>query len=369
MSFEDVRRLMDDSVQNHEVPCSDIVVTHHGRQVFRYMNGTRDDAKKVPLDGKERYILYSCTKPITCTAALMLYEKGKLKLEDKVSDYIPEYEKLWVKTQNGVKQAETPLTVKHLFTMTSGLNYNLECESIKKQILKKPASSTLEIVRALAGEPLEFEPGTHFLYSLSHDVLAAVIEKAADMSFGEYLKKYIFDVCGMKRTGFVLDDFVRSELCSQYEYEEQTKHVKRIGRENQYQLTQKYESGGAGLVSCVDDYISFATKMANGNELLRKETIDLMRAGHIKGQAYQDFQGVKNGYSYGLGVRTDAEGNYASKGEFGWDGAAGAYTLIDPDHQLAVFYATHVKNYGCYLYDILHPAIRDAVYGELEQEF
>ena len=362
MNFDEVKRLMDDSVANHEIPCSDIIVTYKGETVYRYMNGTRDDEKKVPLNGNELYFLYSTSKPITCTAALQLVEQGKMNLDDKVSDYIPEFADLMVKTEDGLKKAENPMTLRHLFSMTSGLNYDLESAPLMEQKQKNPMSSTLDMIRALAKNPLEFEPGTHFLYSLSHDVLAAVIEVVSGMSFGAYLKKNIFDVCGMTRTGFLPDAETVEQICSQYRYSEENKVSSLMEKENQYQLTPAYESGGAGLHSCVDDYIKFATEMANGNRLLKKETIDLLRTSQISGQTYIDFQDCKKGYSYGLGVRTDRDGSFVAKGEFGWDGAAGAYTLMDPDNHVAVFYATHVRDYGGYLYDELHLNIRDAIY-------
>ena len=363
MDFSEVKRLMDEAVAEHNVPCSDIAISYNGKIVYRYGNGTRDDKKSEPVKGDELYFLYSATKPITCTAALQLYEQGKIKLEDKVSDYIPEFADMWVKTSDGVKKAQNPITLKNLFTMTSGLNYDLLSESIQKQKRMKPDSTTLEMVRAFAGEPLEFEPGEHFLCSLSHDVLAAVVELVSGMSYGEYLKKNIFDVCGMERTGFTLNDDIRNKMCSQYMWENQTSNL--IEKENPFILTPVYQSGGAGLISCVDDYIKFVTEMANGNRLLKAETIDLMRANQLGEQAYQDFQSSKRGYTYGLGVRTDAFGRYAAKGEFGWDGAAGAYVMIDPDNHIGIFYATHIRRYGEYLYDKLHPAIRDAVYQVL----
>lgn len=365
MDFSEVKRLMDEAVAEHDVPCSDIAISYNGELVYRYMNGASDDLKSVPLKGDELYFLYSATKPITCTAALQLYEQGKIKLEDKVSDYIPEFGDMWVKTADGVKKARKPITLKNLFSMTSGLNYNLLNNSIQEQKRVKPDSSTLEMVRAMAGEPLEFEPGEHFLYSLSHDVLAAVVELVSGMSFGEYLKKNIFDVCGMERTGFTLNDDIRSKMCSQYMWDAENKRGNLIEKVNPFILTPAYQSGGAGLISCVDDYIKFVTEMANGNRLLKAETIDLMRANQLGEQAYQDFQSSKKGYTYGLGVRTDAFGRYAAKGEFGWDGAAGAYVMIDPDNHIGIFYATHIRTYGVYLYNKLHPAIRDAVYQTL----
>lgn len=362
MDFSEVKRLMDESVAEHSVPCSDTAIVYNGEMVYRYMNGTSDSEKKVPIKGDEQYFLYSATKPITCTAALQLVEAGKLHLDDKLSDYIPEFENMMVKTAEGLKRAEKPIMIRNLFNMTSGLNYNLDNPSIQNARAKNPSASTLEVVRAMAREPLEFEPGEHFLYSLSHDVLAAVVEVVAGMKFGDYLKKNIFDVCGMTRTGFWANDVAKDMVCSQYLYDTESGKSELMAKENGYILTPAYQSGGAGLISCVDDYIKFVTKMSNGNRLLKPETIDIMRANQLGKQAEQDFQSCKPGYTYGLGVRTDAYGRYAHKGEFGWDGAAGAYVMIDPDNHIGIFYATHVCNHGAYLYRELHQAIRDAVY-------
>ena len=366
MAFEEVVRLMDQGVNEYAVPCSDLAITYNGEIVFRYMNGTRDDDRKLPLKGDELYFLYSASKPITCSAALLLLEKGKLSLDDHLSDYIPEYKNMWIGSSEGLRKSEKPITIKSLFTMSSGMNYELNSQSICRQIQKNPSSNTQELVRAMAGEPLMFEPGEHFFYSLSHDVLAAVIEIVSDVPYGEYLKKNIFDVCGMERTGFALTDEVKRQMCSQYCYLPEENKAQLVGKENPYVLTPVYESGGAGLISCVDDYIRFVTHMVNG-KLLKLDTLNLMRSNQLSAQAHIDFQSCKKGYCYGLGVRTDANGVYAHKGEFGWDGAAGAYVLMDPDHRLGIFYATHIRNHGLYLYDNLHQSIRDAVYKELCQ--
>lgn len=367
MDFEKVKKLMDDSLKFNSVPCSDIIVTYKGKEVFRYFNGTRDDERKVPLRGDELYFLYSATKVITCTAMMQLWEKGMIGLEDEVAKYIPEYADLWVKTPNGTVKSQTPLRIKHLFTMTSGLDYNLERGGILQLKKQNQNATTLEIVKTFVQEPLEFEPGTHYLYSLSHDVLGAILEVVTGMSLGEYLKKNIFDVCGMANTGFTLNDEIRSRMCSQYRMDEETGIVHLVEKENEFILTPNYESGGAGLISCVEDYGRFVTELANGNRLLRKESIDLMRQNHLGTQARAEFGAAKPGYTYGLGVRTNRNGNFSAIGEYGWDGAAGAYSLIDPDNHIAVFYATHVLSHGTYLYNKLHPALRDAIYDAVSK--
>lgn len=362
MDFSKVKELMDDAVMNHQVPGSDIAITYNGELVYRYQNGTRDDKKSILVDGSELYYLYSATKVITCTATLQLLEQKKIALDDPLEKYIPEFADMYVKSGEEIKKAENKILLKHLFTMTSGLDYDSSCESMVRQKQDNPDSSTAQMVRSIAGKTLNFEPGTRFCYGLSHDVLASIVEIVSGMSFGSYLKKNIFDVCGMKNTGFAFNDEIKEKMCSQYEFDTQTGKAKLVGKDNPFVFTPSYQSGGAGLISCVDDYIKFATELANGNSLLKKETIDLMRENHLSQQARLDFQSVKRGYTYGLGVRTDADGRFAAKGEFGWDGAAGAYVLVDPDNHIAIFYATHIKNHGIYLYENLHLAIRDAAY-------
>ena len=360
----EIKKTLDDALNNHQIPCSDIVVSVGGKIVYRYMNGTSDEQKKVSIKGDELYYLYSATKPITCTAALQLYEKGLLDLEDHVEKYIPEFANLLVKTKEGTVPAQNPMKIKHLFTMTSGLNYDLNSVGICEQIKKNPFSTTSELVKAMAKTPLEFEPGTHYLYSLSHDVLAVIIEVVSGMSYGEYLQEHIFNVCGMKNTYVGCPEEVKSRIVSQYIYDEENDKTELMEKENVYILTPNYQSGGAGIVSCVDDYILFENTLINSEKLLKRTTVDLMRQGHLSDVEYNDLQNFKKDYSYGLGVRVNIADNFSVKGEFGWDGAAGAYGLMDPENRIAVFYTTHVRN-RAYLYNELHPQLRDIVYRTL----
>lgn len=355
MLYDAVKDIMDDSMQNHDVPFSDIAISKDNEIVLRYKNG--------PINGDELYFLYSASKPITCTAALQLYEKGLLNLDDYVYKYIPEYEHMKVKTEDGIKDAQNPITIRHLFTMTSGINYNIGSKSIKETVLENPNASTMDIVKAIAKEPLEFEPGTHWQYGLSHDVLAGIIEIVCGTSFGEYLKKNIFDVCVMEKTYLYYNE--NMSICNQYRYDAENKQVVPKEKKNGFIITPNYESGGAGIISCVDDYMKFASTLINTEKLLKRETLCLMNTPQIGKEAYQDFQNCKRGYSYGLGVRTNADGNFSAKGEFGWDGAAGAYVLMDPENHIAVFYATHICDYGFYQYEDLHLKLRDVVYKYL----
>lgn len=354
MDFRKVAERMDEALERGIVPFSEIAVSYRGKPVFRYANGR-------PA-GDGLYYLYSCTKPITATAVLQLYERGLLGLDDPVSRYLPEFAGLQVKP--GVP-LERPVTIRHLLTMTSGMNYDCLSPSLKARRNVSPHGTTRELVAAMAREPLDFQPGDHYQYSLSHDVLGAVIEVVSGVSLGAYMAENIFAPCGMTRTGFALPQ--GETLKDQYFFDPESEAIHPVAKENSFVLSSIYESGGAGLISCVDDYFAFVTELANGEKLLNRETLALFRSPQLSGVALADFRMSKREYNYALGVRTAKGTNLPHQEEFGWDGAAGAYCLIDPETHLAIFYATHVLNAGDYFEKHIRNALRDAAYEAIKK--
>jgi len=364
------------SLEKHGTPGCDCVIYHEHKPVFRHTTGFADAGKTIPLTENNTYWIYSASKVITCTAVLQLIEKGKIGLDDPVYYYLPEYKNLKVRKDSGVETAKNTMTIRHLFTMQSGLNYNLEAPAIKKVIEEtKGEATTRQIIKALADEPLDFEPGTRYQYSLSHDVLGAIIEEASGMKLSTYLDEYIFKPLGMKNTGFELTPERKANMSDQFEFRPDTMTSVPIAKENCYVLSKNYESGGAGLISTANDYILFLDAMCNygtstdGYKLLSPESIDLMRSNQLHDVSKKDFDLLgKIGYSYGLGVRTlierEKSGARSPLGEFGWDGAAGAYGLIDVENRLAIFYVQHVLCHN-YVYDVIHPTIRNLTYEML----
>ena len=189
-----------------------------------------------------------------------------------------------VKSGDKTVPAKKQITIRHLMSMQSGLNYNLEAPSIIKIIEDtNNEATTRQVIEALANEPLEFEPGTHFLYSLSHDVLGAVIEVVSGQRLGEYFDNHIFKPLGMRNTGFELTPERKANMSDLFEYDMKTKASLPIPNRNRYVLTKNYESGGAGLISTVDDYLLYLDAMCHGgiskegHRILSMESIDLMR--------------------------------------------------------------------------------------------
>ncbi len=365
-----------DTLPTVGVPGCDLAVYRDHEQIYRHAAGHRDAAGTQPMRGDETYCLYSCTKVFTTCAAMQLIERGLMSLDDPVADYLPAYAHLTVKDGDGVRPAKRVMTVRHLMSMQSGLDYVLDSPALRRAIAELgPDATTRQLVEAKAGDPLLFEPGTDFMYSLSHDALAAVIEVVSGLRFGEYLKQNIFDPLGLHTVGFRLSEADQARLCAQYLFDpEQNRPVLQHGDINNYRLTPNYESGGAGLYSDVKDYITFADALASGGSrdgvrLLSPEMMQLWSANQLGPVARRTFDAWnRRGYSYALGVRTRVDTSIAGRGqigEFGWDGAAGAWAMIDPVNHLSAYFAMHVRSYG-YSYDVIHPTIRDLIYGGLE---
>ena len=321
-------------------PGYDCIVYHKGECVYRHFNGYNDAKNKIPMNGKEVYNIYSCSKPITCAAALLLYEQGKFNLEDKLSKYMPEFEKMYVQTEDGIVEAKRDIAIIDLFCMTAGFSYNVNSPML--ELCKKETEGrcpTREAMKYLAKEPLLFEPGSGWKYSLCHDVLAALVEVVSGMRFGEFVKKNIFEPLGMNDSTFLLDDKDIDKVACQYKYNKETKETEEQAKTISYKLGTEYESGGAGCISTVDDYIKFLEAIRKDGIILQKETLDLMTTNLLTPQLLEQY--VVDGYGYGLGVR-------CSKGddditEFGWGGAAGGYLAVDREKEITIFYVQHVR--------------------------
>ncbi|MBR4332367.1 MAG: beta-lactamase family protein [Clostridia bacterium] len=365
-----------DYLHKLNVPGCDLALYRDHELIYRHQAGWRDLNRTVPIQGNEAYFLYSATKVFTTCAAMQLIEQEKMRLDDPVSLYLPAYAHLTVKDGNTVRPAKTVMTVRHLMSMQSGLNYDTETPAIEK-VMKDSGqrATTRQIAEAKAESPLDFDPGTDFQYSFSHDVLAAVIEAASGQRFSAYLKEHIWEPLHIHGMAMRLNDGLKSRLCPLYAYDTQTYSLKECTQEEiDERSNPEFESGGGGMIGGVADYITFADALAcggrgkDGAQILTPETIQLWSANQLCPKGRRSFDGWHRiGFSYALGVRTrvnDRIGGPGVLGEFGWDGAAGAWVMIDPSNRLSAFFGMHVLNYG-YNYDVIHPTLRGLIYEGL----
>lgn len=335
--FEKVIALAD-SFLDMGIPGYDLVIYKDGKQLLRHWNGYADLETKTPINGDEVYDIYSCSKLMTCIAALQLWEKGLFALEDRLADYMPEFSQMTVQTENGIVPAKNPILIKHLFEMTAGFSYDMKSPAVVAcQAATDGKCPTREFMRYLAKEPLLFEPGDQYKYSLCHDVLLALVEVLSGQDFESYAKENIYTPAGMVNTTFLPRYDQIKNFAKKYFYNSQTGIMKPITT-NSYRVGSEYISGGAGAVSTVEDFIRLLEAVRTG-KLLKPETVRLMGTDRLTDYQKRTFP-VAETRGYGLGVRTPKEGHPHK--EFGWGGAAGAYWAIDLTHNVTVFYAQHV---------------------------
>ena len=380
MNFQPLKDFMDNYIPMLGVPGTDIVIYNDHEEIFRYQSGFDSITEGTPVRPDALYYMYSCTKVATCVAATQLIERGEILASDPVYAYLPEYADIKVRhvRPDGkveIKPAKNVLKIEHLLTMTGGLDYNLQRPGILRTIERTGGKApTLEIVKALAEDPFDFEPGTKYQYSLCLDVIGGLVELVSGMSLGDYFKENIFEPLGMDETSFDLTDERLARLATQYQFNALTGQRDELPKPyNPFVFGTEYHSGGAGLISSVKDQILFADALTNdgvgknGNRILSKAGVELMSANHLPEEIIHDFKngGMAQaiGYGYGYGVRTNLDpamgGNLSPVGEFGWDGARGSYFSCDPKNRVAFFYAEHMGG----LHPVILPRLRNVVYS------
>ena len=375
-NFAPLQELMHDFTEHREIPGVDIIVALDSQPIYRYYTGYADREAGRKIDENTQYFLFSATKPITCASALRLVEQGKLDLKAPLADYIPEFAHLTV--DDGVNpphEAKNPILVRDLFCMTNGYSYEYTFGEHRISEMQGQPCPTVPTIKQLAKLPLRFEPHTQFAYGLGHDMLAALVEVVTGKKFRDYVKEVVFDPLGMTNSHMhATPDDRNGRLAAIYQMND-GKTSRCADQENMHIYGEEYDSGGAGIISCPADYVKFAMTMSNRGtstdgsyQLLKPETVDLMRAPQLSAGELATFAACNQyGYSYGLGVRTHIDpaqsGRLSPIGEFGWDGALGAFVSFDPASKVSivymqsVFYTPHPIN---------HKDILNTVYKCLE---
>jgi CubicO group peptidase (beta-lactamase class C family) len=331
------------------------LVARQGRLANFEATGQMDAEAGRPMELDAIFRIASMTKPITVTAALMLFEEGHFHLDDPVADFLPEFAqtKVFVReTANGLEVAdlERPITIRHLMMHTSGLTYEDNPEDPVSRIYTReqvwrPDETLAEKVRRFAALPLVHQPGARWTYGVSHDVLGRLIEVISGQPFDVFLQQRIFSPLEMVDTGFFVPPQKLGRLGPVYTSDGRGGIQRDTNPRNDRSKPPATPSGGGGLVSTATDYARFCQTLLNGGalgstRLLGRKTVELMAANQWMGDQSpfppNDF--ALNGYSFGLGVRTrlvvGQSGVPSSVGEYGWGGAFCTYVWIDPRERL-----------------------------------
>lgn len=309
-------------------PGANLRIYDRGIPVLSQTFGYADEEIERPTAPDEIYAGYSVTKLLTCACALKAAEQGRIRLTDPLSEYLPEFAHMQVlhaePSGRYTAPAGSPIRLEHLLSMSAGFGDG-------------PAypADTRESVKKLSERPLLFEPGTRWAYGLCHDVLGTVLETVYQKKLRHIFRDLFFEPLGMKNSRFLSEVKDVSVLTPQYEADKNGYRRRPLDRT--YAPHPDYDSGGAGLVTTADDYAVFLDALACGR-ILKPETLALMTADRLTGQMRRDFCWPQcRGYGYGLGVRSGEK-------DWGWGGAAGAYTLVDKASKASLCFFTQVLN-------------------------
>ncbi len=306
--------------------------------------------------------IYSMSKPIVSVAAMMLYEQGHFQLNDPLYKYIPEMKDLNVHVGNGeLEKAKKPIKVVDLFRHTSGIGYGWSggyVDSLYAAADRKSMNTTAGLVKNLSKLPLYSEPGDHWRYGLSTDVLGYLVEVLSGQPLDEYLKEHIFSPLSMNDTHFEIPDSKDDRFVTNYTTDKETGKLKVIDAPSfsPYCKEVTFFSGGGGLASTAEDYLRFCQMLINGGELegkrlLSPKTIELMTQDHSAHAAHDGGPVVMPTFGTGFGLGFAVTKNLAytgltgSLGAYGWGGAAGTYFRIDPEEDLILLLMIQLMPY------------------------
>lgn len=366
------------------------MVEHRGKRLADGRVGHADPATGAAIPDGAIYRIYSMTKPVISVLALMLMEQGKLRLFDLVSTFDPAFANMQVLLPTGqFGPAQRPIMVEDLFTHRAGFTYEFitGCHIAplyrESQVSSDGQCSLEEMMERLADLPLAFQPGTQFRYSVATDVLAHVVERAADRRLDELLDEYIFGPLGMEDTAFHVPEEKRDRLMPMFGVSDVSEFAPLHPRPQELTPAEvsdmypcdrsDFRRGGHGLFSTVTDYVKFARvlltgKDPDGHTLLARKTLEMMRANRIPPEQLPLTIGMNPlpGYGWGLGVRVMTDLGRAVSltgvGELGWAGAASTYFFVDPAEELLGVFMTQYLGATLPLNDDL----RVAVYQMLE---
>jgi CubicO group peptidase (beta-lactamase class C family) len=355
-----------------------VAVARHGRVAYLRTVGRADLARGTPLAPDAVFRIYSMTKPVTAVAALQLVERGKLRLDDPVSAYVPAFAGVRVYAGGPAARPATraparPVTVRDLFAHTSGLAYGFgstPSDSLVRAFGLSRGSRTLaEFADSLARIPLAFAPGERWSYSPGLDVLGRVVEVVDGRPFDRYLDEEVFRPLGMRSTAFRLTPALRARLATVYERgaDGRLRPAERLPAGDNYDPGARFVCGGCGLVSTAGDYLRFAQMLLNGGtldgaRLLRPETVALMRRNVLTPALLPT--GPDDGFGLGVAVQVDSAtaDDPSAPGTFGWAGIANTFFWVDPRNGLIGMVWTQHLPFGAYP---LHKEVERLVYAAL----
>ena len=388
--------LIDDHIERNYIDTgkftgSLVGIYRKGRLVHDSTMGLMDRERKKPVEWDTVFRIFSMTKPVTSVALMMLFEKGLIQLDDPVYRYIPSFRKLevYVSGVDGSFETRPPdrsLTIKDLLSHQSGFTYDflkeneIDAAYSSRGIGSATQKDLASLIDSLSDLPLLFSPGDRWNYSVSTDVCGHLVELISGQSLDTFFYENIFEPLGMSDTGFYVPAVDIPRFSANYLY-----NLNGLPKllddplKSRFIKRPSFLSGGGGLVSTAEDYLSFCRMILgggelNGNRILSRKTIDLMSANHLTAGvdlaevasgrwSETSYQGM--GFGLGFSVVKDPSMTLVpgSVGELAWGGMANTAFWIDPLEDMAVVFMTQLVPSGIYN---IRRELRTLVYSAIE---
>lgn len=388
-TVKDMDRLLQSFVDGGLPGCG-LKITHRGETVYEGYFGCADLEAKTPLTSRSVFRQASTSKLPLYVAAMMLYEKGLFLLSDPLYEYLPEYRESRKAVRCGdghfeIVKTDRPMIIKDILTMRCGLPYcNFPVETddptlaamvkAMEPLWAKGHYTNREQVRAMAGVPLAFEPGTHWMYGFASELTCALVEAVTGRDVDAALEELLFEPLDMRDTRSHFFGDIQERMVKLYAIDEQNRLTPTaFPLEKTFLPGEENEMGWARLFATVGDFSNMMTMLANGGifrgeRVMGRKTIDLMRCNVLTAEQMADYTNpYEAGYGYGLGVRTlldrAAGGVNGSPGAFGWTGGYGSWCEADPEDGTAFVYMHNMMPNRERWY---HPRVRAAAYGLIE---
>lgn len=386
--------VINNEIAQHHISGANVMVTKGGHILYRGNYGLADIENNIPMKDNTIFRMFSMSKMVTSVCAMILFERGKIDLFDPVSKYLPGFknQKVWTGKGQELESANRELILKDLLNMTSGLtypeenNYATACSTKLFNDMDAAHANgehigTVEFANQIGKLPLEFQPGERWRYGTSADVMGAVIEVASGKRFSQFIKDEITRPLHMHDTAFYIPNEKISRLAQKYRFVEDSESSNNKSSDNdtsnnlpksghliiekgphlamEDDITKEpaFESGGAGLLSTIDDFRRFGQMLLNeglsedGTRILGKETVRFMRTNQLSQKQIEttEWESLK-GYGYGNFNRVlldpAAYQTNAPIGEYGWDGWLGTYITLDPSNNFMFQYYIQLADAG-----------------------
>jgi CubicO group peptidase (beta-lactamase class C family) len=362
--LELLNETMHSFVDNNDISAIQTAILKNGKLIHYDSYGNSDISEKNTLKSDDIFRIASMTKPIVSVGLMMLHEEGKFELDDPVYKYIPEFKNLSVQKRKKIKPAKNHIKVIDLLRHSAGFNFK------GPEDYRKTINLTLEeYTKEAAKNPLKFEPGTTWWYSYATDICGYLIEVLSGQKLDVFLKKRIFDPLEMNDTFFEIPKDKLERLTTLYIVDKEKKLISFDDKSNTpFKDKVVLLNGSGGLLSTTDDYLKFASMLLNNgsfknNQLISKETLDLMKVDHSLGLKYKKLAfGKKKGFGLGFEIVKEEDTKFGSKGTFGWGGMFGTYFRVDPKENMVIIYMTQsFETYKLKIADKFRSLIYDSI--------